>query len=175
LLAAGWPARAVLVVVAVLVSGAVTGAVWRLVAPLQEFRVQGGQVLSTQSEGETAVAADVWFGICGLVAGAITAVVVYAVVRAARIDAIVGLTLGALAASVVAWRVGLLLSPAPLRADSSGLPDGARLVGPLRLSAKGVLFAWPLAAVGVYFALGAGLDHGDPVKTDDQWAPAWPS
>jgi hypothetical protein len=174
LLAAGWPARVVLVLLAIVVAGAAVGIAWRFVAPLPQFRVLGGQLASTQTEGETAVAADAWFGMCALVAGAVTAVVVFALVRAARIDVLLGLTLGSLAAAVVAWRVGLVLSPGPLPAHPSALADGTRLEGPLRMSAKGVLFAWPLAAVGVYFALGAGLDRSEPVRAHDQWGPVSP-
>jgi DivIVA domain-containing protein len=128
------------------------------VTPLPQFQVVGGRVLSSEIDVESAIAADGWFAICAAVAGIVSAVVVFAVVRAARISALVGLTLGGLLASVVAWRVGVALGPGSVREAAAGLKDGASFSGPLRLSAFGVIFAWPLTAVIAYFALAAGLD-----------------
>jgi DivIVA domain-containing protein len=144
-----------------LVAGAVTGFVWEMLTPLPQFQVVDGRVLSSEFDVESAIAADGWFVICAAVAGIVSAVVVFAVVRAARISALVGLTLGGLLASVLAWRVGMALGPDSVRAAAAGLKDGETISGPLRLSALGVIFAWPLTAVIGYFALAAGLDSSD--------------
>ena len=141
-----------------LVAGAVTGLVWEMVSPLPQFQVSGGRALGSEFEVETAIAADGWFAICAAVAGIVSATVVFARVRAAQISALFALTLGCLLASVVAWRVGVALGPDSVRAGAAGLTDGESFSGPLRLSALGVIFAWPLTAVITYFALGAGLD-----------------
>jgi hypothetical protein len=138
------------------------GLTWELVTPLPQFQVVGNRLLSPEVEGETAVAADGWFAICAGVAGIVTAVAVFARVRSARISALVGLTLGGLLASVVAWRVGVALGPDSVRAGAAGLKDGQTFSGPLKLSALGVLFSWPLTAVIIYFALAAGLDPDRP-------------
>jgi hypothetical protein len=173
-----------LAVLAVLGAGALTGVLWRLVAPLPHVTVQAGQLIAAESEGESAVAADGWFGLCCLVAGVLSAVLVFAIVRSARLEAVVAVTIGALVASLVAWRVGLALSPDPVTTQAKQAANGAVLEGPLRLSAKGVLFAWPLAAVAVYFALGTGLDRhrgeqpgtspAEPVTADERSEPASP-
>jgi DivIVA domain-containing protein len=144
-----------------LVAGAVTGLAWKLVAPLPQFQVVDGRALSSEFDVESAIAADGWFAICAAVAGIVSAVVVFAAVRAARISALVGLTVGGLLASVLAWRVGVAIGPDSVRAAAAGLKDGQTFSGPLELSALGVLFSWPLTAVIVYFALSAGLDNSD--------------
>jgi hypothetical protein len=155
-----------------LVAGAVTGLVWEMVTPLPQFQVVGGRVLSSGLEEESAIAADGWFAICAAVAGIVSAVAVFARVRAARISALAGLTLGGLLASVVAWRVGVALGPDSVRAAAAGLKDGESFSGPLRLSALGVIFAWPLTAVIVYFALAAGLDT-DRSRRSGQQGPTY--
>ena len=154
-----------LCVLGFLVAGAVVGVVWELVAPLPRFRLVGGRVLLAVTEDETAVAADGWFAVCSAVAGILSAVVVFARVRSARLTALGVLTLGGLLAVLVAWRVGVALGPDPVLEQVDGLRDGARLDGPLRLGALGVLLAWPLASVVAYFALATGLEPARPRQT----------
>lgn len=163
-----WPGAVAigLTLLGCLVAGAVTGIVWEMVTPLPEFHVAGGRALGSEFEEETAIAADGWFAICAAVAGIVSAVVVFARVRAARISVLLGLTLGCLLASVVAWRVGMAVGPDSVRAGAAGLEDGETFSGPLRLSAYGVIFAWPLMAVIAYFALAAGLDTNRAHRAD---------
>ena len=144
------------------VAGLVVGFIWDLVAPLPRFRLESGRVLLAVAEDETAVAADGWFAVCSAVAGILSAVVVFARVRAARLAALGALTLGGLLAALVAWRVGVALGPDPVTEQVQGLRDGARLDGPLRLGALGVLLAWPLASIVTYFALATGLEPSRP-------------
>ena len=160
-----WPsARTVgLVLLACVLVGILTGLVWELVTPLPQFQVVGRRAISSGAiEDETAVAADGWFAVCAGVAGILSAIAVFVRVRSARISALAGLTLGGLLASVLAWRVGVLLGPDSVRAGAAGMSDGETFSGPLRLSAVGVLFAWPLTALITYFALAAGLDPNRP-------------
>jgi hypothetical protein len=156
-------------VAAVLLAGIVVGVVWRFVTPLPQLRIVDHHVTQTRVEAETAVAADAWFLVCAFVAGALTALVVFARVREARLDVLLGVTVASLLASVIAWRVGLAFSPPAVGDVAPDLAEGARFEGPLRLSAKGVLFGWPLAAVAVYFALGAGLDRHTPPGEDRRY------
>jgi DivIVA domain-containing protein len=149
-----------------LVAGAVTGLVWEMLTPLPQFQVEGGRALGSEFEVESAIAADGWFAICAAVAGIVSAVVVFARVRTARLSTLAGLTLGGLLASVVAWRVGVALGPDSVRSGAAGLTDGESFSGPLRLSAYGVIFAWPLTAVIAYFALAAGLDTDRSRRAD---------
>ena len=163
--AAPGPALIALCVVGFVVAGVVVGLGWLLLAPLPEYRVDGGRVLLPMAEDETAVGADGWFAACAAVAGILTAIAVYARVRAARLAALAVLTVGGLFAAMVAWRIGVALGPGAVLDEAEGLRDGARFDGPLQLGAKGVLFAWPLAAVVTYFALAFGLDPARPDRS----------
>jgi hypothetical protein len=55
---------------------------------------------------------------------------------------------GSVLGSLVAWRLGVLLGPAPLAEQVAADPD-AMPVSPLRLGAPGVLLVWPVVAMAV--------------------------
>jgi DivIVA domain-containing protein len=147
----------VAVALGVAAAGLPTGLVWFLLAPLPRLVVRSNGIFFA-SEGETAIAADGWFAVCAATAGLVSALVVFAVIRRARLGALVGLTVGSLLGVLVAWRLGVLLGPAPAREAAKGLAVGTRFDGPLKVSARGVLLVWPLVAVVAYFALTAGLE-----------------
>jgi hypothetical protein len=166
------PLQIGLVLLACVVAGAVVGVVWELLTPLPQFEVAGDRILLPAAEDESGIAADGWFAVCAGVSGVVSAAAVFVRVREARISALVGLTVGGLLAAVIAWRVGVAIGPESVRAGAVGLSDGETFSGPLELSALGVLFAWPLAAVITYFALAAGV-HRDRQQRSDQPAPAY--
>jgi hypothetical protein len=92
------------------------------------------------------------------VAGVLVALVVYLRTRPGRLGPLLGLVVGGVLGSVVAWRTGAMLGPDSLLSTAAGLKVGARFEGPLDLSAYGVLLAWPLGAVITYFAVAAGAE-----------------
>jgi hypothetical protein len=144
------------------VAGVVLGVVWRLVVPLAEMEKTATGVLPVGG-AETEVAADGWFAVCAALAGVLAAVAAALLLRSGRLGALVGLVAGGLVGALVAWRVGLLLSPPEIAAAAKEVRVGDTLEGPLRMSAYGVLLAWPTAAVITFFAVVAGLDvesHG---------------
>jgi DivIVA domain-containing protein len=142
----------------VLAAGVPAGVVWWLLAPVPRVVVRGPGVFLVNGESETAIAADGWFAVCTATAGLVAALVVFALARRTPVGALLGLSVGGLAAALLAWRLGVLLGPDSVRSSAKGLADGARFDGPLELSARGVLLAWPLVSVGAYFALTAGLE-----------------
>lgn len=146
------------VALGVLVTGVPIGVLWWLVAPLPRLVVRANGIYLTEGETEVAVAADGWFAVCSLTAGLVVALVVFARIRRSRVGALLGLAVGGLLAAVVAWRLGAWLGPGSIRSSAKGLADQARFNGPLELSAKGVLFTWPIASVVAFFALTAGLE-----------------
>ena len=151
-----------LVVLGCAVAGVVLGVVWRLVVPLAEMEKTATGVLPVGG-AETEVAADGWFAVCAALAGVLAAVAAALLLRSGRLGALVGLAAGGLLGALVAWRVGLLLSPPELAASAKEARVGDTFEGPLRMSAYGVLLAWPTAAVITFFAVVAGLDvesHG---------------
>lgn len=166
------------------VAGLLVGLVWRWVTPLESFQKEGGAGVPVGA-AETAVAADGWFAVCSGVAGILAAVAAVVLLRRGRLGALVGLVAGGLLGAAVAWRTGLLLSPPPVSESLATVPAGERFDGPLRLSAIGVLLAWPTTAVISFFAIVAGLDvdHDERpvapvedlpaagVSQDDRWTP----
>jgi hypothetical protein len=130
---------------------------WWQMAPLPRLKVDPRGLLVVGSQSETAIAADAWFGASTGITGALCAIIAFRLDRA-NVGVLVGLTLGGLLGAVAAWRIGMVLGPAPVDVQARDLSVGDQLQGPLQLSAVGVLLAWPLAAVAVYFSLVAGLD-----------------
>jgi hypothetical protein len=141
-----------------LVAAVVVGILWRAITPLPHLVTRTDGVYLTGGEPEVAVAADGWFAICSATAGLVGALVVFARMRRARLGPLLGLAVGGLAGAVVAWRLGVALGPGSVRDTAKGLVANTEFNGPLKLSARGVLFAWPLTSTVAYFALTAGLE-----------------
>lgn len=141
-----------------LVAAVVVGILWRAITPLPHLVTRTDGVYLTGGEPEVAVAADGWFAICSATAGLVGALFVFARMRRARLGPLLGLAIGGLAGAVVAWRLGVALGPGSLRDTAKGLAANTAFNGPLKLSARGVLFAWPLTSTVAYFALTAGLE-----------------
>ena len=140
-----------------LAAGIPLGLAWWLLTPLARLEKRAGGVVGVGREAEAAVAADGWFAACAMVAGAVTAALVAFLVHQ-RLAGLAGLAVGGVLGSVLAWRLGSLLGPPSVEASAVSARVGARFDGPLDLSALGVLLAWPMAAMVVYFAIVAGLD-----------------
>jgi len=151
---------ALLVTGASIVGGVLVGLIWRWAAPLSHYRNRGGAGVPVGA-AETAVAADGWFAVCSAVAGIVVALGVVLLVRHGRLGSLAGLAAGGLLGAVVAWRTGLLLSPPTVTESLASSGAGQRFDGPLRISAIGVLLAWPMTAVITFFAVVAGLDADD--------------
>ncbi len=133
-----------------------TAFAWWLVTPLPEFLVDSTGVLYVGRDSERVIAADGWFAICSAVAGVVCAACVFIRWRLGTLAILLGLAVGGLVAAVAAWRLGSLLGPPPVEVQARTLEVGDRFQGPLQLSALGVLVAWPLASIAIYFSLVAG-------------------
>jgi hypothetical protein len=136
----------------------VVGLLWWALAPVPRVVTRAAGIFLVGGETEVAVAADGWFAACSATAGLVAALVVFARMRRARLGPLLGLVAGGLIGAVVAWRLGVLLGPGDPQETAKGLAAGTQFDGPLKLSARGVLFAWPLVSTVAYFALTAGLE-----------------
>jgi hypothetical protein len=134
------------------------GLAWWIVAPTPQAIVRDGGVLLADPETSAFIAADGWFAILGALAGLLAAVLVMLGSRKRGVAALVGLTVGGVLASLLAWRVGHLLGPGELLPRARSADEGSTLEGPLDLRASGVLFAWPMAAVAAFLSLTAGVE-----------------
>ncbi|WP_171169304.1 ABC transporter permease [Streptomyces sp. I05A-00742] len=162
------PASAV-VAAAVTVSGALFGLLWVWLAPHVPLISDGRAVFLRNSEGEQAIGADGTFALLGLGFGAVSAALVFWFRRAGGIGVVVALAVGALLASLLAWRLGVWLGPgSDVVARAKSVGKGVVFDAPLRLGAKGMLLAFPLAAMAVHLLLTAVFGPRDPEP-----APPW--
>ena len=143
-----------------LLTGPAVGVVWWLVTPLPRAVKRADGVYFAHA-GEAAIAADGWFAVCTLVAGALAGLLVGLLLRRDRMHALAALAVGGLVGAVIAWQVGALLGPDPFLDQAEALRAGTEFDGPLRLSALGVLMVWPISAVILFFGVVAGIDSLD--------------
>jgi hypothetical protein len=136
--------------------GLVLGAAWYWVAPRAVAVVRAEGVFIDPSTSNAFIGADGRFAVGGLLAGALSGLLAFVILRRRPIGVLVGLAVGGVLGGLVAWAVGHWLGPAAVADQPRVAVVGAELSTPLTLRATGVLVMWPLAAVIVGFALLAG-------------------
>ncbi|MEU5051911.1 hypothetical protein [Streptomyces sp. NPDC021096] len=162
---------AAIVAAAVTVAGVLLGLLWMWLAPRVPLISDGKAVYLKNTEGEQAIGADGWFALLGLAFGAVSAAAVFLFRRRGGIALVVGLAAGSLLASVIGWRLGVWLGPSPdVAAHARAVGKGVVFDAPLKLAAKGMLLAWPLAAMAVHLGLTALFGPRDPEPVL-AWAP----
>lgn len=159
--------EAVVVGVAVALSGVLLGLLWWWLAPhvplVGETTDRSWVVYLKDTEGEQAAGVDGTFTLLGLAFGLISAVVVFLLRRRGGVPLVVGLGVGGLLASLLAWRLGVWLGPtSDVIAHAKAVGAGVTFPAPLRLGAKGALLAWPLGALLVHLGLTALFGPRDP-------------
>jgi hypothetical protein len=133
--------------------GAAAGVLWSLLAPRAPYIVTEEGPLLADPSTQALIAADGWFavvtGVLGLVCGAAG----YALSRRGRpLAVLLGLAVGGLLGGYLTLKVGGVVNLGAVTVTASG-PAMPLVPGPLRLTAKGVIMAWPLLAAGLFFAL----------------------
>ncbi|MFJ8789670.1 AAA family ATPase [Streptomyces sp. NPDC102462] len=170
--------EAVVVTVAVALCGVLLGLLWWWLAP--HVPLVGDQVGKNwvvylkDSEGEQAIGVDGTFTLLALAFGVVSAVVVFLARRRGGIPLVVGLAVGGLLGSLLAWRLGVWLGPTQdVIAHAKSVGKGVTFPAPLKLGAPGVLLAWPVAALVVHLGLTAlfGPRDPDPYHQDPRHAP----
>ncbi|WP_422070552.1 ABC transporter permease [Streptomyces orinoci] len=154
---------AAVVAVAVTVAGVLLGLLWVWLSPRVPLISDGKAVYLKNTEGEQAIGADGVFALLGLGFGALSAAVVFWLRRTGGIALVAGLAVGSLLASLLAWRLGMWLGPtSDVAAHARAVGKGVVFDAPLRLGAKGMLLAWPVAAMAVHLLLTALWGPRDP-------------
>ncbi|WP_217544522.1 AAA family ATPase [Streptomyces sp. GbtcB6] len=155
------------IAVAVAVSGVLLGLLWLWLAPhVPLVGDQSGKswaVYLKDSEGEQAAGVDGTFTLLALALGVVSAVVVFLWRRRGGVPLVVGLGVGGLLASVLAWRLGVWLGPEQdVIAHAKAVGKGVTFSAPLKLGARGALLAWSLSALVVHLGLTALFGPRDP-------------
>nr|WP_203615242.1 DUF2567 domain-containing protein [Streptomyces sp. SID13726] len=160
--------EAVVVTVVLAVLGALLGVLWSWLAPhvplVGDVDGQGSWVVYLKdTEGEQAVGVDGTFTLLALAFGFVTALVVFVWRRRGGVPLVVGLAVGGLLGSLLAWRVGMWLGPSSdVLAHAKSVGKGVTFSAPLKLGAKGALLAWSLAGLVVHLGLTALFGPRDP-------------
>ncbi|QWB26211.1 MULTISPECIES: DUF2567 domain-containing protein [Streptomyces] len=159
--------EAAVISLAVALGGVLLGALWWWLAPhvpLVGDVVEGNWVVYLKdTEGEQAVGVDGTFTLLGLGFGVVSALVVFLLRRRGGVPLVVGLAVGGLLGSLLAWRLGVWLGPAEdVIARARDVGRGVTFSAPLKLGAKGALLAWPLAALVLHLGLTGLFGPRDP-------------
>ncbi|GAA4226535.1 hypothetical protein FHR32_005858 [Streptosporangium album] len=133
--------------------GVGSGALWSLLAPRPPYVMTKQGPLLADPSTQALIAADGWFavvtGALGLACGAIG----YGLSRRGRPLAVVlGLAAGGLLGGYLTLVVGQAVNLGAGSVTAAGA-SVSLIPGPLGLTAPGVMCAWPLLAVGVFFGL----------------------
>ncbi|WP_051716956.1 hypothetical protein [Streptomyces megasporus] len=164
---------AALVAVAVAAVGVVLGLLWLWLAPRVPLISDGTAVYLKDAEGEESVGVDGMFALSALGIGVLTGAVVFLMRRRGGIGVPVGLAVGALLGSVLAWRLGVWLGPEQdVVAHAKAVGEGKVFDAPLELRAKGTLLVWPFAALLAHLGLTALFGPRDP-EPDPVLHPMW--
>ncbi|WP_093801300.1 ABC transporter permease [Streptomyces sp. Wb2n-11] len=164
-------ARAFAVVLALTVLGVALGLLWLWLAPRVPLVSTDKAVFLKDTESEEAVGADGTFVLLALAFGAVSAALVFWFNRRGGIPLVVGLALGGLLGSLLAWGVGVWFGPTDdVVARAREVGQGVAFDAPLQLGAKGALLAWPMAAMLVHLALTALFGPRDP---ESEWGTAY--
>ncbi|WP_258177499.1 DUF2567 domain-containing protein [Streptomyces solincola] len=157
-----------LAAVAVTATGLLLGLLWLWLAPRVPLISDGRAVLIKDNEGEGAIGGDAVFALLALGFGALTAAGVFLWRKRGGIPLVVGLALGGLLGSLLAWGVGTLLGPThDVAGHARELGAGVTFDAPLELHAYGAVLAWPIAAMLVHLGLTALFAPRDPEPDDD--------
>ncbi|GAP47198.1 membrane protein [Streptomyces azureus] len=159
--------EAAVVAVAVALGGVLLGVLWWWLAPhvplVGDVAEGNWAVYLKETEGEQAVGVDGTFTLLGLGFGVVSALVVFLLRRRGGVPLVVGLAVGGLLGSLLAWRTGVWLGPAgDVVAQAREVGRGVTFSAPLRMGAKGALLAWPLAALVLHLGLTALFGPRDP-------------
>ncbi|MFB7915014.1 ABC transporter permease [Streptomyces sp. NPDC056061] len=158
----------------VAVTGVGLGVLWAWLAPKVPLISDGTAVFLRDSEGEEAIGADGTFVLLAPAFGALSAALVFWFRRRGGIAVVVGLALGGVLGSLLAWRLGVWLGPEQdVVAHARAVGKGVVFDAPLQLRAVWVAWlAWPVTAMAVHLALTALFGPRDP---EPEWGvfPGW--
>ncbi|MFG2587299.1 ABC transporter permease [Streptomyces sp. NPDC048438] len=156
--------QAAVIAMVLTVAGVGLGLLWLWLAPRVPLVSDDTAVFLKNSEGEEAIGADGTFVLLALAFGLVSAAVVFLLRRRGGIPLVVGLALGGLLGSLLAWGIGTWFGPtSDVVAHAKEVGKGITFDAPLELHAVGAaMLAWPIAAMIVHLGLTALFGPRDP-------------
>ncbi|MEU6216109.1 AAA family ATPase [Streptomyces sp. NPDC047022] len=159
--------EAAVITVGTALAGILFGVLWAWLTPhvplVGNLVDKNWVVYLKDTEGEQAIGVDGTFTLLALGFGAVSGLLVFLARKRGGVPLVVGLAVGGLLASLLAWRVGTWLGPEQdVIAHAKAVGKGVTFSAPLRLGAKVALLAWPLAALAVHLGLTALFGPRDP-------------
>lgn len=164
--------------------GAMMGLVWWWVSPTELWTVIDGGLVPADAGFNAWFAADGWFAVLGVAAGALLAVISWRRGHRNAVAQVIGVIVGGGLVAVTAWALGGALGPSDAQTAAETADVGSTVEGALGIRAFGVLLAPVLAALTVTALLLARtavddevLDPALPVAdgpADVDWVPQQP-
>ncbi|MEU7294722.1 DUF2567 domain-containing protein [Streptomyces exfoliatus] len=156
--------QGVLVTLVSAVAGALLGVLWLNLAPRVLLISDGEGVYLRNSEGEAAIGSDGTFVLLALAFGAVAGLVVFLLRRKGGVPLVLGLAVGGVLGSLLAWGLGTYFGPArDVVAHAKAVGPNVAFEAPLELNlGAAAMLAWPLAATIVHLALTALFGPRDP-------------
>lgn len=153
-----------LIAVVLTAAGIVLGLLWLWLAPRVPLVSDDTAVFLENSESEEAIGSDGTFVLLGLAFGLVSAAAVFLLRRRGGVPLVVGLALGGLLGSLLAWGIGTWFGPtSDVVAHAREVGKGVTFDAPLELRAVGAaIFAWPVASMLVHLGLTALFGPRDP-------------
>lgn len=142
--------------------GAVTGLLWWVITPTQEWLVTPEGVRPVDVWGTPWFAADGWFVVLGALSGVLLTVISWRRHRDHPLVLLASLVVGSVALAITARSVGGIVGAADPESLVTSAPDGGEVVaGALDVVATGVLFAPTVAALTLLVLLLAAATPAD--------------
>jgi hypothetical protein len=139
----GWPGAVLAALV--VVAGVVGGLAWVLVSPTVRLQQVSGSVVLDETSGAALYSPQGWFAVVALVGGVLIGLGAIPLAARRGWPVVPIAAVAALAAGVLAWRVGIAIDGGPLRPR----PGADSVPAPLALSGMSALALWPLGTGAV--------------------------
>lgn len=149
-----------------IVCGPLLGTLWWAVAPTIGYVVRDDGVFADPDAPNDWFGADGSFLVIGAGFGLVLGLVTYRRRGDHPVCALLGMTVGAVGAAVLARWVGGVLGPSPVADQLDGATSGDLLLAPLEVSALGVLVVPALVAVTGFAAMVASAGAAPPPRVE---------
>jgi len=144
-------------------AGVPAGLVWLAVAPRREFQVVEGGFQALEPQSEALIGADGWLMIVTGLFGVLAALLVWRLPRERGVGVLLGLAIGMVALSIVAWQMGEVLGTGASEAEQAHL--GAIVSPPLQLRAIPALVMGPFLATLTYLVMVSFVRRDDLLRS----------